>query len=729
MDNAPPLVRHLCALLAMVLTLWIGAPPVQAQRATAPGPAVLVADDIQITSDRRLIATGNVEAFQGQTRLTAGSITYDPNTGSLTLTGPITIDDGDGVRILADQAELGRDMQNGLLLGARLVLNEQLQLAAAQINRVNGRYTQLYKTVVSSCKVCANDPRPPLWQIRAKRVVHDKEARQLYFDEAQLRIRNVPVLYLPRLRLPDPTQDRATGFLIPELHSDSRLGTGIKVPYFIRLGARRDLTLAPYLSNNTRTLEFRYREAFRRGRIAIEGAISDDDLQPDDSRGYLFAGGRFDLNRDFRLQFDIEAVSDDAYLADYDYFDRDRLDSQIQISRARRDEFIRLSYINYKSLRDDEDDDVLPTDVVEALYERRFFPRALGGEIRLSSEAHVHQRKSSLDFDANLDGVVDGRDVLRLNVEAEWLRTFQMGGLQMQTRLGIVGGAYQITDDATTPDNDSELVPTAAVTFRYPLVKRGNGRVRQVLEPIAQLAWIGGDSLNIPNEESTRAEFDEGNLLSLSRFPSTDRRERGWTAALGATWSRSDPDGWSLSLTGAQILRRDAEPDFTVSSGLSGSNSDFLLAGQMRLSGGLAVSARTLFDEQFDITKAELRGDWSNNRVDIGGSYVWIDEDPAINQLAPIGEITLDGAYRIDRFWTASLDMRYDIEEKRAATAAAGLTYENECVRIGVSINRSLADSTTIEPSTSLGLTVSLLGFSANTGERTEVRACGKQAK
>ena len=115
--------------------------------------------------------------------------------------------------------------------------------------------------------------------------------------------------------------------------------------------------------------------------------------------------------------------------------------------------------------------------------------------------------------------------------------------------------------------------------------------------------------------------------------------------------------------------------------------------------------------------------------MDVGGSYIWIDEDPAIDQPDPIGEITFDGAYRIDQFWTASVDMRYDIEEGRAATAAAGLAYENECVRVGPTVNRSFADSTTIEPSTSLGLTVSLRGFSANTGQRTEVRSCGKQAK
>ena len=717
------------ALLTLAFALAPGPGDAQTTRTKTPAPAVLVADDIQITSDRRLIAQGNVEAFQGETRLTAEAISYDPDTGLLTITGPITIDDGAGVTILADQAELSNDMQNGLLLGARLVLNDQLQLAAVQLNRVDGRYSQLYKTAATSCRLCAGDPRPPLWEIRARRVVHDQDAQQLYFDEAQLRVRNIPILYLPRLRMPDPTLERASGFLFPEIRSDTQLGTGIKVPYFIKLDNHRDLTLTPYLSNNTRTLEFRYRQAFTHGRILVEGALSNDDVQGDDSRGYLFAAGRFDLKRDFRLQFDIELVSDDSYLNDYDYFDKDRLDSQIQLSRTRRDSFTRFSYINYKSLRDDEDDDVLPSDVIEALYERRYFPAAIGGEIRLSTEARAHERQSGVTTDINGDGVVDGRDMLRFSFDAEWLRTVQLGGLQAQTRLGIVGDLIKVGDDATSPDEDSEIAPTAALTLRYPLVKQGAGGARHVLEPVVQLAWIGGDGLNVPNDESTRVEFDEGNLISLSRFPALDRRERGWSAAIGATWARFDPDGWSLSVTAGQVLRQEVQADFAQSSGLSGMNSDFLLAGQLRFNGGLTLSGRTIFDEQFDVAKAELRGGWNNQRLTIGGSYIWMDDDPAINQFEPIGEITFDGAYKINRFWTASFDMRYDIEVGRSATTGAGLTYENECLRVGLSVNRSFADSTTIEPATSLGLTVSLRGFSAYTGERTVARKCGKQAR
>ena len=66
---------------------------------------------------------------------------------------------------------------------ARLVLNRELQLAAAQIQRIGGRYTQMDNTVASSCKVCEGNPTP-LWEIRARRVLHDQQERQIYFDNA-----------------------------------------------------------------------------------------------------------------------------------------------------------------------------------------------------------------------------------------------------------------------------------------------------------------------------------------------------------------------------------------------------------------------------------------------------------------------------------------------------------------------------------------------------------------
>lgn len=197
-----------------------------------------------------------------------------------------------------------------------MVFDQQIQIASVQAKRAAGRYTQFSKVSATSCHVCTNG-KPPLWQIRARKVTHDQLERQLYFEGAQLRVLDYPVFYFPYLRLPDPTLDRATGFLVPSIRSTSQLGTGVQVPYFFKLGDHKDLTLTPYLSGKTTTLGYRYRQAFVNGRIQLEGAYTRDDVQPDQDRGYLFAGGWFSLKNDFRLTFDLKTTSDDAYLADY----------------------------------------------------------------------------------------------------------------------------------------------------------------------------------------------------------------------------------------------------------------------------------------------------------------------------------------------------------------------------------------------------------------------------
>ena len=219
------MTRILSLTACMIVTmLWLAsaghAQGIDAAPEEDSQPALLVADSVFITSDRKLVAQGNVEAFQGDTRLRASKITFDRENDTLTIEGPIRIDEGGTITVLANYAELDKDLQNGLLTGARMVLDQQLQLAALQMTRVNGRYTQLYKTAVTSCHVC-DDGRPPLWQIRARKITHDQQERQLYFEDAQFLILDVPVLYFPGMRLPDPTLKRATGFLIPSVRSTS----------------------------------------------------------------------------------------------------------------------------------------------------------------------------------------------------------------------------------------------------------------------------------------------------------------------------------------------------------------------------------------------------------------------------------------------------------------------------------------------------------------------------
>ena len=729
-------MTHLLRLVLVVLAAALAAPvaPAMAQdRAellAGPGDdttnaAVLVADRVWLEGETRLVAEGNVEALYDDVRIKARQISYDRNADRLRIEGPITITQGDDVLVLANEAEMDPTWRNGLLTGARMVLYQQLQLAAHQLARVNGRYSQLYKAAVTPCRVC-DSTRPPLWQIRARKIIHDQLERQIYVEGAQFQVMDVPIFYFPRLRLPDPSLSRATGFLIPSFAGNSRIGTGIKVPYFITLGDHRDLTVTPFLAANTRTLELRYRQAYRSGQIELNGALTSDNLTTRDYRGYFFGQGLFNLKRDFKLSFDVELTSDKAYLVDYGYSDKDRLDSEIALTRVRRDEYIRAGLVNYYTLRVGEDSSTLTSIIGDASYERRFFPRALGGELRFSGGLHSHYRYSRFGLDGpDADTVVDGRDVTRLEAEAIWMNTWTVGpGLRAGFQLGVAMDQFYTNDDLTRPDQASQITPMAAFSLRWPWRKTTPGGAIHLIEPMVQLAWSGGSNPDVANDESTRVEFDEGNLLSLSRFPAADRRERGLVAAYGFNWTRLGPRGMRSSLTLGQVTRETADNNFTPTSGLRGTRSDLLLAGQIKTDNGLSLTGRALIDASFDFAKTEARASWQTPRYAFGASYVWLGMDALEDRPSTVSEWSVDGLYRFNRHWTGSANIRYDVVSNKAANAELGLQYRNECVEIDFSVSRRFTSSIVLTPSTDFSFTVGLKGFSASSGDKSYTRKC-----
>ena len=715
----------LMALLSSALVLSVpvggsaqtaGDPPTPDQTAQEEQPALLVADKIFITPDRKLVAEGNVEAFQGDTKLTASKVIYDRETGALTLTGPIRIDQGGQSTLLANSAELDSGFQNGLLTGARMVFDQQVQIASVQATRAAGRYTQFSKVAATSCHVCA-DGRPPLWQIRARKVTHDQVEQQLYFEGAQLRILDLPVFYFPALRLPDPTLDRATGFLVPSLRTTSQLGTGLQVPYFFKLGDHKDLTLTPYVSPKTRTLGYRYRQAFKRGRIRFDGAFTRDDLQLDQDRGYFFANGWFNLKNDYRFTFDLKTTSDDAYLADYGLPDFDRLRSEVALERIKRDTAFKTSFIYYKTLRDSEQQDEIPSRVFDLNYRKRFFPNALGGEVQLAFIGHAHERTSDQD--------IIGRDVVRATFDAEWLRSWTFAtGLRADAQFGASVDTFDIRDDSAYPNNITRSTPRAALTLRYPMQRREQSGATQILEPIAQIGWTHVSDTDVPNDESTFQEFDQGNLLSLSRFPAEDRREDGTTAVFGLNWARFDTSGWRAQATVGQVFRTTQDPDFTLTSGLQGTASDILLAGQLDNGKGLTLAARGLLDDDFSFSKAEIRTAWAKDETLLTGSYVWQEPDPAENAGDEISELWLTGRYRVDQNWLTSAFARYDLSESEPIRFGVGVTYSNECVRFNMSVRRRFTSTSSIEPSTEIGFTVALTGYSVESGGKKYKKSC-----
>ena len=699
------------ALLAAFLLLLVLPLPARAQT----GAANLIADSLSVTRDGALSARGNVVAWFDGYRLEATAIAYDPASDQLTIEGPLLITTPDGMILTADAATLDPGFRDALLTGARLVLDRQLQLAAAQIARIDGRYNALDKAAVTSCRIC--DGRAPLWEIRARRVIHDETERQLYFDDARLLVRGVPVLWLPYLRLPDPTLDRAAGFLVPRPLAQTQLGLGLRIPYFLPLGPSRDLTFTPWLSPETRTLEFRFRQAFRAGETEVRGALGRDSIRPGEWRGYLMAEGSFDLGRDFVLGFDIEAVTDRAYLFDYSFSDQDRLASRLTLTQLRNDGLIEGRVTYFETLRDDERNASLPPFVGFLEWERRLTP-TFGGGLTIASSFEGFVRPET-------DPAFESRDMARAGLSADWRADRVLGqGVLAESALRLAFDAYLISDD---PENESavpRLVPQGAVTLRWPLL-RGEGKGATVLlEPLASIGWAQAIGGPVPNEDSLLVEFDEGNLLALTRFPGADAVEEGLRATLGVNLVRNATDGSEIALTFGRILH-DEVADFTETSGLSGLSSDWLVAGHVVLPGGFRLNGRTLIGDAFNFGRSEGRLDWSNPRLSIAAAYVYLPPDVEENRPSAASEWTVDGLYRIDDRWEIRADARYDVALGEPARAGFGIGWRNECVTVDLSIARRYTSSTFVKPKTSFDLTVNLNGFSTGRMTGTVAGSCG----
>ena len=686
--------------------------------ASAQEAATLVADRIRVEPTGALVAEGDVVATLGETRLTAEAIRYDRDTDALTITGPIRVEDGAGV-VEAQAAALDADLEEGILTGARLVLDRQLQIAAAEIARA-GDVSRLTRAVASSCQVCAANP-VPLWEIRAARVTYDEAERLLYFDRAQFRIAGVPVLYLPRLRLPGPGNDRARGLLVPRLRSTSRLGTGVIAPYFVPLGPHRDLTLAPYLSPRTRTLQLRYRQAFRRGAVEVTGAATSDDIRGDDLRGYAFAEGAFALPRGFELGFDLRGASDDTYLLDYGVSDDDRLRSEIYATRARLREFVGVRLVGFQDLRGRGVASTAPNLQTAFVYDRRFLPGAGTLDLRASGDAYRRDSTRDVDTRVDRDSIADGRDAVRLGASADYrVARIAPGGVVLAGLARLDADTFEVADDAAFPDRVTRILPTLGAELRWPLRRVAAAGAVDVLEPLLAAAWSPEGPDMPPPEDSARVELDGANLLAVSRFPGEDAVERGARAGLGLSWRRFGAAGWTTGVTVGRVLRSDRDPRLASGTGLDGRASDWLAAVDLDTGAGLRFEARTLLGEDLDLTRSEAVLGYAGEGLSVDAGYVWLSavEGPDGIARRDISQLVLDADVVLTRRWAGSAAVRYDFEAERAQTAGVGLTWRNECAELDLSVSRRFEDSSSLEPETRFGLSVALLGF----GDREAAR-------
>ena len=278
-------------------------------------------------NNSRVSAVGNVQMFYNGTSVEADKVIYDQKTKRLHAEGNIRMTDADGKITYANIMDLSDDYRDGFVDSLRVDTADQTRMAATRADRTSGNYTVFENGVYTACAPCKDDPKkPPLWQVKGARIIHDQTEKMLYFENAQLEFFGVPMAYLPYFSAPDPTVKRKTGFLMPGFSSASGYGYGVETPFYWAIAPDYDATFNPrFTTQQGVLLQGEFRQRLINGSYQIR-AYGIDQLdpgafagQPGDRqfRGGIDTKGQFALNDKWVWGWDGVLLSDYYFFSDY----------------------------------------------------------------------------------------------------------------------------------------------------------------------------------------------------------------------------------------------------------------------------------------------------------------------------------------------------------------------------------------------------------------------------
>ena len=144
----------------------------------------------------------------------------------------------------AENAVISSDLSDGIISTANLILDQSIKIKTDEVLLKKGKVSSVSGiSRVTSCEEC--EGKEPNWYLSASSAKRDSDNSNIVYKNVTIRVMGLPIAYIPYLRMPDPSVNRARGFLVQEEVLTSNLASGLKLPYFIPLGLSSDFLLTP----------------------------------------------------------------------------------------------------------------------------------------------------------------------------------------------------------------------------------------------------------------------------------------------------------------------------------------------------------------------------------------------------------------------------------------------------------------------------------------------------
>jgi LPS-assembly protein len=693
-------------------------------------------------NNSRVSAVGNVQLFYNGTSVEADKVIYDQKTKRLHAEGNIRMTDSDGKITYANSLDLSDDYRDGFVDSLRVDTEDETRMAATRADRSNGNYTVFENGVYTACAPCKDDPKkPPLWQVKGARLIHDQTEKMLYFENAQLEFFGVPMAYLPFFSTPDPTVKRKSGFLMPGITQSSVYGFGVEIPYYWAIAPDYDATFSPRITSKQGVLlqgEFRQRLSNGSYQVRLYGIDQSDPGsfagQPGDRnlRGGIETKGQFALNDKWVWGWDGVALTDYAFMSDYRLAQyRDPFNSfmslpteaisQLYLTGVGNRSFFDLRTIYYLSFSGNQSTVPVVYPVLD--YSNVLNYPVFGGEVSYKTN-FVNLSRDAAVFDpittqANTTGLCTtaSADPLarlpsqcllrgmpgtytRLTAEAQWRRSYTDPYGQIWTPFAILR-ADAINADISSnqpgvgnflPTGDTQalrLMPTVGLEYRYPFINVQPWGTTTI-EPIAQVIIRPNETYagKLPNEDAQSLVFDASNLFSVDKFSGYDRVEGGGRANVGVQATTQFDHGGTVNVLFGQSYQLFGLNSFAVQdatntgldSGLQRAASDYVARVDYSPNRTYTFSVRTRLDEQTtNVQRFEAEAKANFDRWSVAITYGNYAAQPDLGYLTRREGILGSGSVKVAANWVVSGAARWDLEANKLNQYVIGAGYVDDC--------------------------------------------------
>jgi len=594
-------------------------PSVAQQMQKAGGPVkdakMLVQADVMNYdyTNHTVAAVGNVQIYYAGATLEADKVIYNQVTKRLHAEGNARLTDADGKISYGEIIDLSDDFRDGFVDSLRVETPDDTRMAAARADRAGGNVSVLQSGVYTACAPCRDDPRkPPLWQVKAARIIHNQTEKMLYFEDARIEFFGKPLAWFPYFSAPDPTVKRKTGFLMPKFTTSSVYGFGAEIPYYAALAPDYDMTFSPRLTTKQGALlQGEYRQRFDNGSLAIRGAgiyqLDPDAFKRDDGsatpgyrqwRGSIESSGKFALSPQWTWGWDAIAVTDQTFFQNYgirtlqQQLQRQSASvitdgvtegiSQLYLSGRGDRSYFDIRSIYFQGFSEADVQSQLPVVHPVLDYQKTLGSPVFGGELGYNVNLTSLSRQSA-EFDAiSQTAQASGQcalatadpaaktpancllrgvpgDYSRLSADVHWRRQIVDPLGQIWTPFASIRAdvASVNIENQTGVSNfvtpgDTDVVrgmPTVGLEYRYPFIGVESWGT-QTVEPIAQLIVRPNETQigKLPNEDSQSLIFDDTNLFKVDKFAGWDRVEGGGRLNTGVQYTAQANRGGNFNM-------------------------------------------------------------------------------------------------------------------------------------------------------------------------------------